>query len=74
MRTVADPKPEVKVDKAITVEAARQAIAMERQKRAVDCGKELTALLQKFNCEIVAVPMINNEGRIIAQSQIVAKE
>jgi hypothetical protein len=47
---------------------------MERQKRAVDCGKELTALLQKFNCEIVAVPMINNEGRIIAQSQIVAKE
>ena len=69
-----NPEEEVKVDKSITVEVARQAIAQERQKRAVDCGKELTALLQKFNCEIVAVPMINNEGKIIAQSQIVAKE
>jgi hypothetical protein len=67
-------KPEVIIDKEITVQAARQAITQERQKRAVDCGKELTALLQKFNCEIVAVPMINNEGRIIAQSQIMAKE
>lgn len=74
MNTTKKQIPEVIIDKEITVQAARQAIAQERQKRAVECGKELNALLQKFNCEIVAVPMINNEGRIIAQSQIVAKE
>ena len=70
----AKPKPEVKLNRAITVAAARAAIAKEKQDRAVECGKEINAILKKYNCDMIAVPMINREGRIVAQSQITAKE
>jgi hypothetical protein len=65
--------PEVKVDREKIVAAARQALAEERQQRAIDCGKEVNEILKKYNCDLIAVPMIK-EGRIVAQAQVVAKE
>jgi hypothetical protein len=67
-------EPEVIIDKGITVQAARQAIAQERQQRALECSKEINTVLKKYNCELFAVPMINTEGRIVAQAQIASKE
>jgi hypothetical protein len=66
--------PEVKVGETIIIAAARAALAKERQQRAIECGKEINAILKKYNCDLVAIPMINKEGKIVAQSQVMAKE
>jgi hypothetical protein len=67
-------KSEVTVDKEITVQAARAAIAQERQQRALDCSRELNAILKKYNCDLIAAPMFTKDGTVVAQAQIIAKE
>ena len=66
-------KPEVKVDQSITIAAAKAAIAQEKQARAEACGKEITATLKKYNCELIAKPIITEDGKITAMAQVRAK-
>ena len=64
---------EVVVDKEITVAAARAALLKEKRDRQVACGQEIEKILKKYNCELIAMPMITNDGRITAQAQIGSK-
>jgi hypothetical protein len=55
---------------------AKQAVALldaDRQKRASAAAQAINALLVENNCELVAVPQLTQDGRIMATAQIVAK-
>lgn len=65
--------PEVVVDKEITVAAARAALLKEKLDRQMACGHEIEDILKKYNCELIAVPMITDDGRIMAQARIGSK-
>jgi hypothetical protein len=67
-------KPEVIIDKAITIAAAKAALIKEKQARQIPCAKEIEKILEKYNCRLIAVPMFTNDGRIVAQAQIASKE
>ena len=66
-------KPEVIVNKDITVAAAKAALIKEKWDRQVVCKKEIEKILDKYNCQLIAVPMFTNDGRIVAQAQIASK-
>jgi len=61
---------EVKIDKDITVAAAKAALIKEKQDRQNACKQELQKILDKYNCQLIAVPFFTNDGRIVAQAQI----
>jgi len=71
---ISSPKiPEVIVDKAITVAVAKAALLKEKQDRQQACKQEIENILNKYNCQLIAIPMFTNDGRIIAQAQIASK-
>ena len=55
------------------VQAAQAVIEAERQQRAERCAQRIAALLEAERCQIVAVPQITADGRIVAAVQIVAQ-
>lgn len=53
------------------VEASAAEKIKELQKEAVNsCGEEIKSLLEKYNCELFAVPGITIEGKIVAEVSI----
>lgn len=54
-----------------TAEAAA-VIAADQERRARLVGEAIAAILKEHNCDLVAVPFIQ-DGRINAQVQVVAK-
>ena len=63
-------KPEVIVNKDITVAAAKAALLKEKQDRQKACKQEIEKILDKYNCQLSAIPIFTNDGRIVAQAQI----
>ena len=54
----------------VSVEEARTMLALEEQQRVQTCYSEIQQVLQKYNCQLVALPQITQEGRIIAVAQV----
>ena len=52
---------------------AQAALDADRQQRAERCAQRIAALLEAERCQIVAVPQITADGRIVAAVQIVAQ-
>lgn len=57
----------------MTPEQMKQAIEQDKQERAQACMAAVQAALEEHGCQLVAVPQINAEGRIVAQVQLVAE-
>lgn len=52
----------------------RAALIANRERRAQACYAAVLAILAEHNCDIVAIPAIAPDGRIVAKVQIIAKE
>lgn len=57
----------------VDVATAQAALDADRTQRAGAAGREIQAVLAKYRCQIVAVPQLTQDGRIVAVSQIVAQ-
>ena len=57
-----------------TPEMARHILAEERQRRQRECQTELQAVLEKYNCQLHAVPGITWDGRVTAEVKVLARE
>lgn len=57
----------------MTEQITPEQIAAFRQQRVKQCGERLAALLQEYNCDLVAVPQVV-EGKIVAVIQLVSKD
>ena len=55
----------------ITAEQATEVLQKEREERAEQCNVDITKALDKYNCQINAVPLIV-DGRIVTRVEIVA--
>ena len=55
------------------VTQAQAVIDAEHKQRAERCAQRIAALLEAERCQIVAVPQITADGRIVAAVQIVAQ-
>jgi hypothetical protein len=56
----------------MTSDEMKQAIEQDKAERARLCMAAIQAALEEHGCQLVAVPQINAEGRIVAQVQLVA--
>lgn len=54
----------------ITIEDAERAIEAEKQRRLRLCQSAINQALQDHGCELIAVPGISADGRIVATAQI----
>lgn len=52
----------------------RRAILEERQRRMALCAEELQALMEKHDCYLVALPRIDDDGRIVADVAVKPNE
>jgi hypothetical protein len=55
-------------------QSAAEIIRSIKEQTAVECGRELEAVLKKHGCVLVGVPSITKDGRITAHVQLVAGE
>lgn len=55
------------------IDAAQKVLEEEKAQRARDCADALQKVLAEFNCDLLALPYIDSEGRTRAQPQIQAK-
>jgi hypothetical protein len=51
----------------------REQIESERKNRVTQCSEKIAEALQEFDCDLVGIPQITQDGRIVAQIQIVSK-
>lgn len=51
----------------------KEQIDAHRQASVKACGERLAALLQEYNCDLVAMPQFTQDGRVVAVVQLVAK-
>lgn len=58
---------------SIDIGAAQAAIEADRKRRAEAAARALQAVLARYRCQLVAVPQLTTDGRIVAVSQIVAE-
>jgi hypothetical protein len=64
----------VEEGKTVSIEEARALMGKEKRDRAMGCSQEMTAILKKYNCELVGIPGIAPDGTIHAEIQIVPKD
>jgi hypothetical protein len=57
----------------LTPEEMKRAIAATEAARANDCAVAVNDVLNRFNCELMVVPVITPDGRIAATATIKAK-
>lgn len=57
-----------------SLEDHKRAIAEEMMKREVSCGEVITETLKEFNCAIVSVVSVSEDGRIMATPRLKALE
>ena len=58
----------------LTPDQARAILDQERTNRALSCRQEITTVLEKYACNLIAIPSITPDGRISAQAQIVPRD
>ena len=56
------------------IQELKAKLEQEKVERARKMMQYLQVGLEKFNCEMVAVPQIIQDGRIVANIQIIAKD
>jgi hypothetical protein len=66
-------KPAAAAIPAADVQTAQAALDADRQARAQAATAAVLAVLKRFRCEIVAVPQITVDGRIVTETQVVAR-
>jgi hypothetical protein len=64
---------EMQAVEPIDIGAAQAAIEADRQQRAESAAREIQAVLARYRCQLVAVPQLTSDGRIVAVSQIMAQ-
>lgn len=57
----------------MTVQEAQAMIETDRQQRSAQASAALRALLEQYACDLVAVPQLTTDGRIVADIRIVAR-
>ena len=57
-------------DKKLSSEELQQLLEQDKAERLQNCRNEIEVILQKHKCQLVALPQINVEGRVIAEVQI----
>jgi len=57
-------------EKQMTSEELQQLVEQDKAKRLENCRSEMETVLQKNGCQLIALPGISIEGRVIAEVQI----
>ena len=57
-------------NKEMTSEELQQLLEQDKANRLQSCRSEIEAVLKKYKCQLVALPQINVEGRVIAEVQV----
>jgi hypothetical protein len=60
-------------DNDMTVQDAQAMLEADRQQRSEAAGAALRAILAQHNCDLVAVPQLTADGRIVADIRVVAR-
>ena len=60
-------------DAQTTLTEALEMIGAEKQRRTQEASRSIQESLTKYNCDLLAVPQIAPDGRIIAVVQIFAR-
>jgi hypothetical protein len=60
-------------DESMTVQEAQAMIETDRQQRSAQASAALRALLEQYACDLVAVPQLTGDGRIVADIRIIAR-
>lgn len=66
-------KATIKNAKDKSLQEAKTAIEKEKQERISKCQQEMSAILKKYNCQIIPSMIITQQGNI-PQIQIVAED
>lgn len=61
-------------EKELPLEVIKRKLEFDKQHRAQKFVKYLEDGAKEFNCDIIVLPQINQEGRIVAVMQIVARD
>lgn len=75
----ADPGPRHKpvqgasMNDNITAEQARKLLEQDEQARSNAAAQQIQAVLAEHNCQLIAMPQITADGRVVATAQIVAR-
>lgn len=57
----------------LAVYEAQQVLDANRQQRSEQASAAIRAVLEQYTCDLVTVPRITPDGRIIADIQVVAR-
>jgi len=63
---------EVKKSEIATTDEARALLDADKRQRAEVCLREIGAVLERHRCQLVTMPQLTADGRIVAQAQVVA--
>lgn len=61
------------MDESLTVQDAQAMLKADQQRRSEAAGAALRAILEQYTCDLVAVPRLTTDGRIVATIQVVAR-
>jgi hypothetical protein len=62
-----------KTKEELTPDAARQLLAQERVARERKCQQEIQTVLDKHGCQLIAQPIITEDGRMAARILMVSR-
>lgn len=58
----------------VTLENAKDIVRKEKDARGLACNQGIGEVLQKYQCDIKAIPFIDESGAIKAQIQIIPRD
>ena len=67
-------KEDQEVVKSVSEKSLKEELEKGRQKRAKECGAELQAVMEKYNCTVMGVPGFTAQGTVACQIVIQAKD
>ena len=57
-------------EKEMSSEEIQQLLEQDKNKRLQNCQQEIELILQKYKCQLIAVPQITPDGRTVAITTI----
>lgn len=57
----------------MTVQDAQALLEADRQQRSEQASAAIRAILEQYTCDLVAVPQLTADGRIVADIRVVAR-
>ena len=58
---------------AVSASKAKMVLEADRMHRMTLCSEEIAAVLKRHGCQLVAVPMLSPDGRVVARVQVVGE-